>query len=172
MMEGTPIYDFMFTATQYSDFLSRAAEYELQMEKAPKKYEVIVDKTTNTKKKVVTQEYLRYEEDVSFNILKAFINYDKPSSSKIQYLNDMGFVMFTKFATRIQPMIIKGLVENPVGVLFFLLGQNFLVDTENILDQNVMDKHWLSLIQNPAENLVYAGIPMPLQHYFGIRKMF
>ena len=172
MMEGTPIYDFMFTATQYSDFLSRAAEYELQMEKAPKKYEVIVDKTTNTKKKVVTQEYLRYEENVSFNILKAFINYDKPSSSKMQYLNDMGLLMFTKFATRIQSVITKGLIENPVGVLFFLLGQNFLVDTENILDQNVMDKHWLSLIQNPAENLVYAGIPMPLQHYLGIKQMF
>ena len=172
MMEGTPIYDFMFTATQYSDFLSRAAEYELQMEKAPKKYEVIVDKTTNTKKKVVTQEYLRYEENVSFNILKAFINYDKPSSSKMQYLNDMGFVMFTKYATRIQSVITKGLVENPVGVLFFLLGQNFLVDTENILDQNVVDKNLLALVQNPAENLVYAGIPMPLQHWFGIRKMF
>lgn len=50
--------------------------------------------------------------------------------------------MFTKFGIRIQSQITKGIVENPMGVLMFLLTQYAIVDTEDIYEQAVTNKMW------------------------------
>lgn len=168
MTEGTPIYDFMFQATQYSDFIARATEYQLQMEKAPKKYTIV--ERDGRRYRELTEEYIEYEEKVTVGILNAFINYDKPQSSIEQYLNDIGLFMFTKFAKRIQHVILKSSMDNPIGVLMFLLGQHYILDTEDILEQNVINKHWTALVHNPVDNFINAVTPMPLQYYFGMRN--
>lgn len=168
MTEGTPIYDFMFQATQYSDFIARATEYQLQMEKAPKKYTIV--ERDGRRYRELTEEYIEYEEKVTVGILNAFINYDKPQSSIEQYLNDIGLFMFTKFAKRIQHVILKSFMDNPIGVLMFLLGQHYILDTEDILEQNVINKHWTALVHNPVDNFINAVTPMPLQYYFGMRN--
>ena len=168
MTEGTPIYDFMFQATQYSDFIARATEYQLQMEKAPKKYKMI--EKDGKKYRELTDEYIEYEEKVTIGILNAFINYDKPQSSIEQYLNDIGLFMFTKFAKRIQHVILKSSIDNPIGTLMFLLGQHYVLDTEDILEQNVISKNWSALLHNPVDNFINAVTPMPLQYYFGMRN--
>ena len=168
MTEGTPIYDFMFQATQYSDFIARATEYQLQMEKAPKKYEIV--ERDGKRYKELTDKYVEYEERVTIGILNAFINYDKPQSSIEQYLNDIGLFMFTKFAKRIQHVILKSSMDNPIGVLMFLLGQHYILDTEDIMEQNIINKHWTALIHNPVDNFINAVTPMPLQYYFGMRN--
>lgn len=166
--EGTPIYDFMFQATQYSDFIARATEYQLQMDKAPKKYKIV--EKDGKRYKELTDEYTEYEEKVTIGILNAFINYDKPQSSIEQYLNDIGLIMFTKFAKRIQHVILKSSIDNPIGVLMFLLGQHYILDTDDILEQNIINKHWTALIHNPIDNFINAATPMPLQYTFGIRN--
>lgn len=168
MTEGTPIYDFMFQATQYSDFIARATEYQLQMEKAPRKYEIV--ERDGRRYRELTDEYVEYEERVTIGILNAFINYDKPQSSIEQYLNDIGLFMFTKFAKRIQHVILKSSMDNPMGVLMFLLGQHYILDTEDIMEQNIINKHWTALVHNPVDNFINAVTPMPLQYYFGIRN--
>ena len=168
MTEGTPIYDFMFQATQYSDFIARATEYQLQMEKAPKKYEIV--ERDGRRYRELTDEYVEYEERVTIGILNAFINYDKPQSSIEQYLNDIGLFMFTKFAKRIQHVILKSSMDNPIGVLMFLLGQHYILDTEDIMEQNIINKHWTALVHNPVDNFINAVTPMPLQYYFGMRN--
>ena len=167
MTEGTPIYDFMFQATQYSDFIARATEYQLQMERAPKKYKIV--EKDGKKYKELTNEYIEYEEKVTIGILNAFINYDKPQSSIEQYLNDIGLIMFTKFAKRIQHVILKSSIDNPIGVLMFLLGQHYILDKDDILEQNIINKHWTALIYNPVDNFINATVPIPLQYKFGIR---
>ena len=169
MTEGTAYFDFMFQVTQYSDFVGRATEYQLRMAQAPEQYKTVTE--DGVKKKVVTDEYLKYEEAVTIDVWNAFINYDKPQSSVEQYLNDIGLVMFTKFAKRIQYQITKGVVNNPMGVLMFLIAQNSLVDTEDIYEQNIFNKSWSALIHNPIDNLINAATPMPLQFYFGMRKI-
>ncbi len=176
MTEGTAYFDFMFQATQYSDFVSRATEYQLRMEKAPEKYtdELVYDvdengKTTRIKK--ISEEYIKYEEAVTINVWNAFINYDKPQSTAEQYLNDIGLLMFTKFVKRIQNQITKGIVDNPMGVLMFLLTQSFIMDTEDIYEQNVFNKTWSALFHNPVDNFTDALIPIPLQYYFGMRNL-
>lgn len=168
MTEGTPIYDFMFQATQYSDFIARATEYQLQMEKAPKKYKIV--ERDGRRYRELTDEYVEYEERVTIGILNAFINYDKPQSSIEQYLNDIGLFMFTKFAKRIQHVILKSSMDNPMGVLMFLLGQHYILDTEDIMEQNIINKHWTALLHNPVDNFINAVTPMPLQYYFGMRN--
>ena len=168
MTEGTPIYDFMFQATQYSDFIARATEYQLQMDKAPKKYKIV--EKDGKRYKELTNEYIEYEEKVTIGILNAFINYDKPQSSIEQYLSDIGLIMFTKFAKRIQHVILKNSIDNPIGVLMFLLGQHYILDTDDILEQNIINKHWTALIYHPVHNFINTTVPIPLQYKFGIRN--
>ena len=177
MSEGTPIYDFMFTATQYSDFIARATEYQLCMEKVPAEYDEAVKNhelqvNEKTKKLETKEDFMkRREQEISTAITNAFINYDKPQSQAEQYLNDLGFLMFTKFAKRIQHVIGRQLYHKPISAILFLLSQHFLVDTEDILEQNVFNKHWSALVHNPIENFLDAVVPMPIQFIFGDQKV-
>lgn len=163
MTEGTPIYDFMFTLTQYSDFVARATEYQSQLRE--------IEKETPRFLKNGRENPLwrNKEEELSMMILRAFINYDKPQSRAEQYANDTGLLMFTKFAKRIQSIVVHQATKNPIGVILFLIGQSMLVDVEDIMEQNVFNKHWSALFHNPVENLFNAAIPMPLQYAFGLR---
>lgn len=166
--EGTFIYDFMWQLTQFSDFASRATEYQLQMEKAPEKY-TIIKKDGKTIRRL-NDNWIKYEEKVTKDVWEAFINYDIPQSSLMQYLNDMGILMFTKYAFRIQRVIAKNILNNPIGVLMFMLGQSYIMNTEDIMEQNIFNKHWSALLHNPLENFIDVAIPMPLQYYYGMRN--
>ena len=167
--EGTPLYNFMFQATQYSDFVARATEYQILMEKAPKKYEVV--KKDGKTMRQISKAWAEYDEKATIQVWNAFINYDKPQSTVEQYFNDLGLVMFTKFAKRIQHVIAKGAIDNPIGTLMFILGQSFVLDTEDIMEQNVFNKHWSSLIHSPVDNLINAVTPMYLQYATGMRNL-
>lgn len=167
--EGTPLYDFMFQATQYSDFVARATEYQILMEKAPKKYEVV--KKNGKTIRQVSKAWAEYEEKATIQVWNAFINYDKPQSTVEQYFNDLGLVMFTKFAKRIQHVIAKGTIDNPIGTLMFILGQSFILDTEDIMEQNVFNKHWSSLVHSPLDNIINAVTPMYVQYATGMRNL-
>lgn len=158
MTEGTPVFDLMYTLTQYSDFVFRAAEYQLRMEKAPKKFQASGH---------LNPDYVKYEAEVSTRVLEAFINYDKPSSSGEQYANDMGLIYFTKFAKRIQKVIRESITRNPVGVLLFLISQHTFVDSEDILEQNVFNKNWSALVHTPWDNALSAITPIPVQYMMG-----
>jgi hypothetical protein len=176
--EGTPLYDFMFTATQYSDFIARATEYQLTMEKQDKVYKNLMQsKPTPENERYFNgkEGYERFKKDYRtitlMRVLNAFINYDKPQSKGEQYLNDIGALMFSKFAKRIQHVIAEQLWENPLGALAFLLSQHFLVDTEDIFEQNVFNKNWSALFNTPWDNFQGAVVPMPLQILFGDQKL-
>ena len=178
LAEGTPIYDFMFTATQYSDFIARATEYQLTMEKQDKVYKNLMEsKPTPENKRYFDKKtgYERFKTDYKkialIRVLNAFINYDKPQSKFEQYMNDIGALMFSKFAKRIQHVIAEQLWENPLGALAFLLSQHFLVDTEDIFEQNVFSKNWSALFNTPWDNFQGAVVPMPLQILFGDQKL-
>lgn len=168
--EGTFVSNLMTQATQYSDFVARATEYQLQIANAPERYEMY---TINGKKlKRESDKYRKYEEKVSKDILDTFINYDKPQSSIEQYSNDMGFLMFTKFAKRIQGVIGKTITENPMGAIMFLLTQGMVYDTEDILEHNVLSKRWSSLVHNPIDNFVNTIVPVPVQYALDMRQMW
>ena len=152
MLEGTLPYQIMVQATQYSDFVARATEYQLAMEKAPKRLEGESIEQYN-------KRFTEYEKITSFNVLNAFINYDKPSSALEQYVNDLGLMIFTKYAKRTQSVIANRLIENPVSVAIFLASQYTVADTEDILSQNLFNKNYSALVNTPLDNFIDAITP-------------
>lgn len=101
---STPLYQFLHSSTQYSDFSAKYVLYKYYTEKAPKKlsHEAAIQEASNN-----------------------FINYDVPTSPWMQYANDMGILMFTKYNLRIQKAMFKLLAERPASALSqaFLMNQ-------------------------------------------------
>lgn len=93
---STPLYQFLHSSTQYSDFSAKYVLYKYYTEKAPKKlsHEAAIQEASNN-----------------------FINYDVPTSPWMQYANDMGIVMFTKYNLRIQKALFKLIAERPASAL-------------------------------------------------------
>lgn len=101
---STPLYQFLHSSTQYSDFSAKYVLYKYYTEKAPKKlsHEAAIQEASNN-----------------------FINYDVPTSPWMQYANDMGILMFTKYNLRIQKAMFKLIAERPASALSqaFLMNQ-------------------------------------------------
>ena len=132
-------------------------------------YSYIIKKDGKTIRRL-NDNWIKYEEKVTKDVWEAFINYDIPQSSLMQYLSDMGILMFTKYAFRIQRVIAKNIMDRPINVLLFMLGQSMIRNTDDIMEQNIFNKHWSALLHNPLENFIDVAIPMPLQYYYGMRN--
>lgn len=134
MTHDTATYKFLSQTTQLSDLVARYALFE--------------HLTTRTKDPLSVADALRQAED-------SFVNYDLPSHRTLQYLNDMGIVMFTKYYLRIQKVIMRLVREKPArGLMLAAVGHMWSgLDT-------VMDSSWLNKIgNNPLQDgaLGYLG---------------
>lgn len=117
MGQKTPVYQFLNRSTQLSDFVAR---YTL--------YHHLMDKGEMTKEQVITEAS------------DAFVNYDIPTHRSIQYLNDMGLLMFTKYYLRIQRVILRLFQRRPVrGMLMALLG-SYVTGMETLQDSNMLGR--------------------------------
>ncbi len=110
MAHDTPVYKFLRDATQLSDFVARYTLHEHNLKKGLSKKESI------------------------HNVVRSFINYDLPTHRYVQYANDIGLIMFTKFAFRIQRVILETAKGNPASVLALLLLQDIFGDSADITD--------------------------------------
>lgn len=93
---GTPAYQFLHSATQYSDFSA--------------KYVLYKHATTRKRDRLSHDEAIQLASD-------NFINYDVPTSAGMQYLNDMGLVMFTKYSLRIQKALFQLIAKRPASAI-------------------------------------------------------
>ena len=93
---GTPLYQFLHSATQYGDF---AAKYSMY------KHYTKQGKNMMSHDKAVAMAQ------------NNFINYDVPTSKGMQYANDMGLVMFTKYNLRIQRALFNLLAKRPASAI-------------------------------------------------------
>jgi len=143
LSEKTGFFKTMTQATQYSDFVARATQYQLMGNKG-------IDKDTRLKV-----------------VLDAFINYNKPASSFEQYLNDMGLIMFTKYAKRIQRAIFRNSKSKPLNVLLAMLAQEWVLDVDDIYDQNLLSRSWTNIGINPIDHLERVLKPTTLE-YLGV----
>ena len=66
--------------------------------------------------------------------LASFIYYDMPQNRWLQAMNDNGFLLFTKFFLRIQPVIAKMFQENPLKATGVLAAQQALMGP---FDENI-----------------------------------
>lgn len=141
----TPIYKFLNNATQFSDFSAKYVMY--------KHY------TQHAKEKLSHEEALQIASD-------NFINYDIPTSKGLQYLNDMGAVMFTKYAIRIQKALFQLLKKHPAAAI----AQAALIGSLTNMDSALEPLIWGN-IGNPFREGVF-GLPFVLDEPFPIKAIF
>lgn len=94
--KDTPLYKFLSNATQFSDFSSKYVLYKYAMDRK--------------KERLNHTDALQLASD-------SFVNYDVPTSPEIQYLNDTGLMMFTKYRFRIQRTMLRLMKDRPGTVL-------------------------------------------------------
>jgi len=101
---STELYQKLATLTQLSDFTAKYVLYSHMRNKS--------------------EEKLSHEDALALADT-IFINYDVPTSMELQYGNDMGFLMFTKYTLRVQRAMAY-LIKNHKGGLF---AQSLLANT-------------------------------------------
>lgn len=95
---STPLYQFLNNTTQLSDFTSKYVMYNYYRNSVAKKD--------------------RLDHDAAIQMASDnFINYDMPTSKGMQYLNDMGIIMFSKYNLRIQKALFRLLERKPARAL-------------------------------------------------------
>jgi len=111
----TPLYQVLNQGTQMSDFVARYTLYQ----------------------KMTTQRKapLSHEDAVQF-VSEAFVNYDIPSGKGLQYANDMGAVMFTKYYLRIQRVILHVYHNHPTRAILLMLFDNYFAGMQTIADSS------------------------------------
>lgn len=125
--KGTVGHNFLSEATQFSDF---SAKYVLA------KY--------NQEKGMNVQDAI-YESQINF------INYDMPTNKFLDYMNRMGFMMFTKFFLRFQQTLIKMAFKAPV-----LSGlQHGLV--EQLGGQGIYEPFIINRFGNPFDGSIFIA---------------
>lgn len=105
MAHDTRLYQGIHRITQLSDFVARYTLFQ----------HLMAQKTKPLTKTEAIQE-----------ASDAFINYDIPMHRSMQYLDDMGIMMFTKYFLRIQKVLVKNLKDNPGRVVGSILLANYL----------------------------------------------
>lgn len=136
MTHDTKLYKFMHEATQLSDFVARYALHKHNVEKKGMSFEASVN-----------------------NISEVFINYDLPTSKELQYLNDMNFLMFTKFFLRSQKIIAQTYRKAPARMLGLLGIENVLGEISSIDDGNIITTSAIGRLSNPLGLIDEVVVP-------------
>ena len=140
----TPLYKLLNNATQFSDFSSKYVMYKYYTQKA--------------KEKLSRDAALKIASD-------NFINYDVPTSRGLQYLNDMGVVMFTKYNIRIQKALFQLLKKRPAAAMAQAMFINSFTNLEAGIDPLV----WFNM-GNPLRTGA-LGLPSALDEPLPIKMM-
>lgn len=122
MTHDTKLYQGLSRIAQLSDFVARYTLYEhvTQRKENPLSHMDAVHEASET-----------------------FINYDTPMPKGMQYMDDTGITMFTKYFMRIQRVLLKLTKDNPARVLMGLVMGHFID-----LGPIVLDGSWMNKIGN------------------------
>lgn len=94
-------------------------------------------------------------------IVDTFIDYDLPTHKATQYLNDIGFVMFTKYFLRTQRVILHIMKNNPGATLMNLMIQSYFGDVSDIMDSNMLEANYSAKTNPDLLSLVPALFNIP-----------
>jgi hypothetical protein len=139
MLTGnSPVFKLLNKATQYSDLLGRYA----LMQHLNKDIKL----SKEARNKVV---------------LDTFINYDLPDPKSLTFMNDMGFLMFTKFFVGIQKVIARQAKKRTASLAFDLTVQSFTgLDLDDITESSIFFKNYGHMLHlNPLDHLEHFTTP-------------
>ena len=134
MGKDTTAYQTLRHLTALSDFMARYTQYQ---------------HLTTRKTNPLSQE------DAIQQASDDFVNYDIPMHRGMQYLNDTGIFMFSKYYIRIQKVISRMFKENTARMLGAILLGNYMD-----LGPIVLDSSWVHKFGNNPLNwgsLQYPG---------------
>lgn len=117
MTKDTEQYQTMSEITQLSDFVARFVLYQY----------------LTTKKNPIGHKEAIQEASESF------INYDLPMQRVLQYTDDMGITMFTKYFLNIQRVLAKRMKEAPGKVMMMVVAQNYLSGFDTVVNSSVFE---------------------------------
>lgn len=140
----TPAYKLLNNATQFSDFSSKYVMYKYYTQKA--------------KEKMSHDEAIQTASD-------NFVNYDVPTARGLQYLNDMGVVMFTKYNIRIQKALFQLLKKRPATAM----AQAVFINSFTNLEAGIDPLIWFNM-GNPMRGGA-LGLPSALDEPLPISMM-
>lgn len=132
--EKTSLFQMVTKATAYSDFVARYAQFTLAKEKEMKTFE------RKNGRPMARVEMAELEDRLTIQVRDAYVNYSQPDSRLLQYLNDMGFVAFTKYFIRIQKSIGDLIEGKPLRFILAALGQELLEGTSGINPEDIAEK--------------------------------
>lgn len=96
-------------------------------------------------------------------VVDTFVNYDLPTHKSLQYMNDMGMVMFTKYYLRTQKVILRLAKEKPGNLLLALMAQSMFFDVPDVTDSFITETSVLGKFNfNPVELLSGAAETAPI----------
>lgn len=123
MSPDTKLHTAMSDATQFSDFSAKVVLIDYYMSKG-ESFDTAV----------------KYAQE-------SFINYDIPTSPKMDYANRMGALMFTKFLLRFQPVLNRMMKDKPASTVLQHMA------TESMGYTGVLDPYiFLRLGNNPLQS--------------------
>ena len=146
MTEETELFQFMTKATQYSDFIGRFTLHEYNMNKKQVK-----GKNGKVRKGMEFYDSIQ-------DVLDAFVNYDLPTRKEIQYGNNIGLLMFSKFTLRILRAIYSLAKDRPISLTAMVALQNLFIDVPDVLD--TLDPGSLAS-KIGFENVIDSGLTVP-----------
>ena len=134
--ERTQLFKLMEKGIQASDFAARYAQYHLMIKDGVSKEKAVKTVRDN------------------------FIDYNKPNGRFVEWANQMGFVMFTKYFTRIQRVLRDYGKNHPAKLALAILAQDFVIgEVEDVTDQSIFTKDMGNLFYNPVDNLMRVITP-------------
>lgn len=117
--QKTPLYQGLNRATQLSDFVARYTLFHHLQERKIKPMS---------------------REDAITRASDAFVNYDIPTHRNMQFMNDMGLFIFTKYYLRIQRVLLQLFAEKPANMLMLGMFSGFFEGVETIMDSNMLGR--------------------------------
>jgi hypothetical protein len=134
MTPGSESYQAAMIATQYTDFIARFVKYKWDTE------EKQIDNLTAIR-----------------DATKKFVFYNEPQNRALQWGNDMGFTMFTKFYFRIQPIVTEMYGERAASMIGLYMLQRMLGDIEDVNDFYLDSTSFTGRLRSPLTNLSHLG---------------
>jgi len=112
VLPGSTTYHAANSLTQLSDFAARVAYMEHLRE---------IGDNRSMDEKVLT-------------VMEEFVWYDLPQSAEVEWANQVGLLMFTKYFVRIQKVLFKLLREHPLRTMGLGLFDSFVLDMPNPME--------------------------------------
>jgi hypothetical protein len=141
MTHDTPAYQALSRITQLSDFVGR--------------YSIYMHLTTREKNPIDKAQAIQRASET-------FVNYDIPMHRGLQYLDDMGITMFTKYFLYIQRVLLKLGKERPAQVLMAAALHEYFGRMDLVTESSILYRFGLPAITPGPLGIVGAPAELPL----------